>query len=157
MCFCWNHANVYIISHRCTACWNPKELVECVAESIRLCIIICCTEDCFCWIWVCFCWFQDHFVESRTVLLNLGLFSPQHFVFGSPFLLSLSAYTCNAGTHDFYPPLSTRPIVVIVVVPPQPVTLCISMDRVGMLKQEYTWICIGYGWICIDIHENVWF
>ena len=35
------------------------------------------------------------------------MFSPQHFVFGSPFLLSLSAYTCNAGTHDFYPPLST--------------------------------------------------
>ena len=76
-------------------------------------------------------------------------------MFGSPFLLSLSAYTCNAGTHDFYPPLSTRPIVVIVVVPPQPVTLCISMDRVGMFKQEYTWICIGYGWICIDIHEHV--
>ena len=54
------------------------------------------------------------------------MFSPQHFVFGSPFLLSLSAYTRNGGTHDFYPPLSTGPITIIIiifiVVPPQPVT-----------------------------------
>ena len=71
-------------------------------------------------------------------LVTQVVFFPQHFVFGSPFLLSLSAYTCNGGTHDFYPPLSTRPFVVVVIVPPQPVTLCISMDRVGMLKQEYT-------------------
>ena len=52
---------------------------------------------------------------------SLRFFS-QHLVFGSPFLLSLSAYTCNAGTHDFYPPLSTGPMVVVIVIPPQPIT-----------------------------------
>ena len=46
------------------------------------------------------------------------MFFPQHFVFGSPFLLSLSAYTCNAGTHDFYPPLSTGPLLLLLLYHP---------------------------------------
>ena len=72
--------------------------------------------------------------------MDFGIYSlvffPQHFVFGSPFLLSLSAYTCNAGTHDFYPPLSTGPMVVIAI-PPQPVTFPWDLGKIGNFLKSY--------------------